>query len=543
MSDDVELLRRYAVSHDEAAFAELVRRHLDGVYASALRRVGGDVQLAEDVAQQVFAALARKADGLAGHPYIGAWLYKTTRHEAANIVRRERRRKARERQAWEIDAMNHERDLAVEWNRLSPMLDEAIDRLGARDRAAILLRFVERRGFAEIGATLAISTDAARMRVDRALEKLRGRLARRGLTSTAMALGLALSAHATAPAPLALAASVTGVALAGPAAATASAAGAWVTFMSLTKLQVGAATVALLAVGAALYEHRTAEEMRAWQRAAHLTLTAADGRLAAMERARREAEARRAEIARETERARTTSAAAGTTPPETRSTSQLEIIRQQARARRTLERTHPDYQRLTLEAGRRDIVRQYGALYHELRFTPERIAAFERLMVDHDWLRTDAESAARAEGLPDTGGALDALLAEIERKRATALRELLGPEQYGRYEQFRFDEGVRCEITNWMAGALYPTGTPLTGAQAGALTAILTRHTVANAENRADASAIAWEAALVDARAVLAPAQLPFLESMRAQMAWRKVFYQAIGSIDEAAPATPAGKR
>jgi len=64
----------------------------------------GMSQFAEDVTQQVFATLARKAQAVSRHPFLGAWLYTTTRHESANLVRRERRRKARERSA---SAMTH----------------------------------------------------------------------------------------------------------------------------------------------------------------------------------------------------------------------------------------------------------------------------------------------------------------------------------------------------------------------------------------------------------------------------------------------------
>ncbi|MEO5957530.1 MAG: sigma factor [Opitutaceae bacterium] len=96
MIHDATLLRRYAEIRDEAAFAELVRRHLDGVYSIARRRVGGDAHLAEDVAQQVFLELARKAKRLAAHPVLAGWLFTTTRNAAANVVRGERRREARD---------------------------------------------------------------------------------------------------------------------------------------------------------------------------------------------------------------------------------------------------------------------------------------------------------------------------------------------------------------------------------------------------------------------------------------------------------------
>src|SRR5437764_14982552 len=99
MPDDRELLQRYAADRAEDAFAEVVRRPLDGVYSAALRRVGGDTHLAEDVAQQVFVALARNAAGLSDREFLSGWLYTTTRHIAANVVRTERRRKGREQHA------------------------------------------------------------------------------------------------------------------------------------------------------------------------------------------------------------------------------------------------------------------------------------------------------------------------------------------------------------------------------------------------------------------------------------------------------------
>jgi hypothetical protein len=59
--DDRELVRGYVLARSEEAFAALVRRHLGLVYNVALRKVGGDTHLAEDVAQRVFVALAEKA--------------------------------------------------------------------------------------------------------------------------------------------------------------------------------------------------------------------------------------------------------------------------------------------------------------------------------------------------------------------------------------------------------------------------------------------------------------------------------------------------
>ncbi len=248
MTDDAELLRRYATERSEAAFAELVRRHLGFVYHAALRQCGGDAHRAEDVAQAVFTALARKAAALARRPALAGWLYTSTRYAAAQAVRTEARRQGREQEAGVSAAADT--GPAADWERLRPAIDEALHALGEAERAAVLLRFFEGRPFAEIGARFAVSEDAARMRVERALEKMRGPLARQGVTSTAAALATALATQAGAAAPAGLTASITGAALAGGAVAT-------LTFMSMTKLQIGVA-LAVLAAGTTglVLEHR-----------------------------------------------------------------------------------------------------------------------------------------------------------------------------------------------------------------------------------------------------------------------------------------------
>ena len=145
MNDDAELLRRYAVERSEADFAEVVSRHLDLVYSTALRLVGGDAHLAQDVTQTVFADLARKARSLSGCRVLSGWLYQATRFAAAKTVRTERRRTLREQEAVAMQ----EPSCDANWEQLRPVLDEAMGRLGAKDRDAILLRFAEGGGFAE----------------------------------------------------------------------------------------------------------------------------------------------------------------------------------------------------------------------------------------------------------------------------------------------------------------------------------------------------------------------------------------------------------
>ena len=185
MNDDALLLRRYAEEGSETAFTELVHRHVGLVYGAALRRTGGDAHRAADVAQQVFTTLAREARQLSRHTVLSAWLHTATRNLAINLMMSEQRRKARELAAVALETVAAPSPADAEWAQIRPVLDAAIDELPEPDRVAVVLRFLELRAFAEIGAVLQISADAARMRTERAIEKLRTTLARRGITSTA----------------------------------------------------------------------------------------------------------------------------------------------------------------------------------------------------------------------------------------------------------------------------------------------------------------------------------------------------------------------
>lgn len=247
MMDDATLLRRYAQNRSESDFAELVRRHLNLVYSVALRQVNGDTHLAQDVTQLVFTDLARKATKLTGHRVLAGWLFTSTRFAAAKLVRGENRRRIREQEAQLMhDIPPSDQSDPLDWARVRPVLDEALAELNERDREAILLRYLQGCDFAQVGAKLSLSDNAARMRVDRAVEKLRVLLARRGATSTTAALALALANQAVVAAPAGLAATVTSTALAGTGTVAA------LTLMSLTKLQLAFAG-AVVATGAGIY--------------------------------------------------------------------------------------------------------------------------------------------------------------------------------------------------------------------------------------------------------------------------------------------------
>ncbi|MBI3853619.1 MAG: sigma-70 family RNA polymerase sigma factor [Verrucomicrobia bacterium] len=236
MLDDRKLLRRYVTDGSEAAFGELVARYVNLVYSVALRRIGGDAHLAEDVAQLVFTDLARKARSLPEGVVLAGWLHRATRYAAAQLLRTERRRVEREQEAVAMNTLDSE--TAPDWEQIRPLLDEALDELGRNDRDALLLRFFEQRSLAEVGHALGSNEDAARKRVARALEKLRARLTRRGVTTSAVALSTALPVHAIQVAPAGLAATLASASLAGAAAGT----GTTLTLLKLmatTKLKAG----------------------------------------------------------------------------------------------------------------------------------------------------------------------------------------------------------------------------------------------------------------------------------------------------------------
>ena len=217
MIPDCELLRQYAEGGDEAAFAELVRRYVDLVYSAAWRQVGGDAHLAQDAAQDVFTQLAKQARRLCRHPSLAGWLYTTARYAANNLHRRERRRRTREQEAYVMQTTPSAPE--PDWAALQPVLDEAVCSLAAADREVVLLRFFQNKHHGEVGSALGLSEDAARKRVERALEKLRNHFSRRGVTVSTALLAAVITANSVQAAPANLAATLAGGALTGAGSA------------------------------------------------------------------------------------------------------------------------------------------------------------------------------------------------------------------------------------------------------------------------------------------------------------------------------------
>jgi RNA polymerase sigma factor (sigma-70 family) len=216
MTDTRELLRQYAEEGSEAAFSDLVHRHIDFVYSVALRRVNGDAHLAQDIVQITFADLARKAKALSPGLVLMGWLHRHACYTASGLVRAARRREARETKALEMNVPDSPPDAMPE--QVTGLLDEGLNGLAEKDRHALLLRFFQGLDFRAVGAALGVSDDTAQKRVQRALEKLHRFFLKRGVTLSVAALATMLSSQAVSAAPAGLAATVTSTALAGATA-------------------------------------------------------------------------------------------------------------------------------------------------------------------------------------------------------------------------------------------------------------------------------------------------------------------------------------
>jgi len=255
---DLELLQQFTCDHSQDAFTTLVNRHLNLVYSAALRQVYSPA-LAEEVAQSVFADLARAANQLEPATVLTAWLYTITRRTAVDVIRKESRRQQREQIALEMNAINANDD---DWTHIEPLLDEAMQDLDETDRAAVLLRYFENKSLREVGLALGLSDDAAQKRVSRAVEQLRESFSRRNVTIGASGLVVLISANTVQAAPAGLALTISAATLAGTAISTSTLITTTQT-IAMTALQKTIITAALAVVaGAGIYEARQAANLR-----------------------------------------------------------------------------------------------------------------------------------------------------------------------------------------------------------------------------------------------------------------------------------------
>jgi len=258
---DAQLLRDYAAHGAESAFAEIAARHTNLVYSAALRQ-SGSPELAREIAQNVLTDLARKSRTLAPQltddASLVGWLYRGTRYAALTLLRDERRRQAHERLV--MEHFNPSSEASPDWDRVAPVLDEAMAELSEADREAVLLRYFQNHDFAAVGRALGVSDDAAQKRVSRAVERLREFLAKRGVTVGASGLAVVISTNAVLMAPAGLSAAIAAAALAGTAVLTTATVAKAIAMTTTQKVLVTAALAA--AIGAGIYEARQASNFR-----------------------------------------------------------------------------------------------------------------------------------------------------------------------------------------------------------------------------------------------------------------------------------------
>jgi RNA polymerase sigma factor (sigma-70 family) len=513
MLTDGSLLERY-VAGDDHAFTALVRRYLNAVYSWALRRVGGDAHLAQDVVQQVFIGLARDAHRLSARTVLTGWLYVATRNAAANEVRRERRRKIHEQEAQAMHDTLSQGSPEVDWSAVAPVLEDAMDRLVESDRVAVLLRFSDRRSFSEIGGILRVSEEAARKRVDRAVDKLHGLLSRRGVATSSATLGLALANHAVVAAPEGLAGTVAGTSMAF-AAANPPVVG-FLSFMSTTKIVSATTAVILaLAIGTGSYE---ASSLRRTEIARDQMTREFDALLAK----RRDLEQR--------------ALVAGSNAAVLRQQIHDERAAQaEARARKAAQAQaankavewdpvtqgdafmvrHPEVRRALHEWTVARVNLRYGALYKNLRLTPGQITQFQTLMLE--------KFGKFGPPLGSNGEVLELRAGNglSENDVSKGLRELVGEDGYRKYIEFE-RMGTAQMFTEQIASALCFTDTPLTTHQTDELINIMA--TSQAATDASKARRFDWDAVTAKAQGVLAPPQLAALTGMRAQDEFQQAF-------------------
>jgi RNA polymerase sigma factor (sigma-70 family) len=207
---DGELLRRFVGQQDQAAFAEIVARH-GPMVLRVCQRVLRHTQDAEDAFQATFVVLARKAAVAAAKESVGGWLHCVACRTAWYAQRTRAGRMPARRMPLpteQVPAISsaEEDDGADLW----ALLDHELHQLPEKYRSAMVLHYLEGKTVAEAARELGCQTSALKMRLQSARERLRGRLARRGLILSAAALAALLAQDATAMAlPVALVTPVT----------------------------------------------------------------------------------------------------------------------------------------------------------------------------------------------------------------------------------------------------------------------------------------------------------------------------------------------
>lgn len=458
--DDSRLLQTYVQEGSQLAFTILVGRHIDLVFSTALRVLNGDRHLAEDVTQDVFARLARHAPSLRDAPTLCGWLYTTAHHTAINTLRGIARRRRREADALIMQQIHQTGPTA--WEQLRPLLDEAMHRLSTPDRDAVLLRFFEGNSFSAIGERLGLSENAARMRVERALDKLHGLLRQRGIGSTSAALGGLLLQHTATAVPAGLAASIGGAAFV--AGANSSATFVLLTFMSSIKTSLGLGVAVLVAISFGVWQTRRLDE--------------ADRIISTL----------RTDLAAQSARGKSqpTVVALPAASPATTATPFDEMRAAQEKARRNAEpakatakaqietAVSTEILLRRLQAFRFTAYLHYSALHKALNLSAAQLESFEKIMEERYWALADVTASALTQDLSRFDRAFLDLRRQALDPTEEKLRALLGEPGYRVYTDYEVNSAGRA-LAGQLNGELSLVGVPLSPEQLSELSQVLTR--------------------------------------------------------------------
>lgn len=525
MTDDAECLRKYAELRDEIAFSDFVRRNINFVYSAAFRQTGGDSHLAEDIVQTVFAAAARKSAALSRHPVIGAWLHQATRYAAIDTMRARRSQQSRDSVAGQMTEAISEPESRIDWTAVSPRLDEAVASLGDRDRDAVILRFFGGRSFAEIGAQLDIGESAARMRVERALEKLRIRLSRAGIGSSCAALGAILAENGVMAAPAGLGTVAISAALKVPAVGgLATSFGAFQT-MTSAKTIISVATIAALAgIAASVHEYRQVRTDERALAAAADTHHSDQARIQQLADSVRASEKRQSELARSLQQQQAATDSARASQDEqganaaAKAASDAMAAAEKAKAKALADgqaflAAYGQAHDMLISIGKAQIARKYSALILSGSLTPEQIDQLESQTAEQ-WAQTLMLTPKNI--LPGNATLPD-----------DQLKSILGDQGFQQLQYYQRLQPLQNLVSDVSSLSL---SEPISSQQSAQLLTIL-----ANANSSyqgggaATPQAIDWSQAVPQARGILSAAQISALnaESQFVQLgALSRQFYQ-----------------
>ena len=483
MMDDTDLLRAYAETRSETAFAEFARRRVGFVYATALRMVAGDAHTAQDIAQAVFVLAANKSPALAKHERLAGWLHMATCNIARQTLRETRRRATHEQEAARMNAIENETansggagNASLEiCEELRPLLDDALCALREGEREAVLLRYFEGKAFSEIGAKLKTSGDTAQKRVTRAIEKMRAAFAKRGVTSSAAALSALMTAEAAQVAPAGLAASVSAGAItsatvaAAAAGASAASAGAILAFMSSAKITTAAIVAISVAAGGVFYGVHNERASAASLAQARLENKNLAEQLRALEKQN----------------------AAASAPASAPKRTPLE-------AGQALLAEHPEIKEKILALDKANGMAGIFRIAKELNLSPEQIDQLAEI-----WGRRSAVTTYK---VPEYGDVKFDIISARPKSDMAEIRALLGDADYEKFQHLRdLDYGGICQSKE-LSTRLYLTDEPLTSQQAWAIDEIsldLSRNFRKDTEPEA-----LWKMFQERAKSILSPGQM-----------------------------------